>query len=173
MNDEWRPVERDEHGPTKLELREPLQFGIEGLQTAECTGGVCVFRDHSMAPKVPVIVPNDKLEGLLQAQRRRDGEVRNPKIQVTLEQTLTAILANPTPMWGNSEAYELQVLMLLQLRYQLPPNVLIRRYSIFMKERSPDLGCRILSSLEEDMATLGKHLKAFRESLGAPVAEVS
>jgi len=81
---------------------------------------------------------------------------------------LDAMLTHPLN-WGGAEAFELQVLLLLELREFLrnpnSPSSHLERYSAFLRASHSDLGPRPLSAVSDDIETIAQLLGQFRESL--------
>lgn len=86
-----------------------------------------------------------------------------------LDARLDAMLAHPLN-WGGAEAFELQVLLLLELRQFLrrpsAPAPSLRThldaYSSFLRGRWPDLGPRPLSAISDDVEVIAQGLDEFR-----------
>lgn len=86
-----------------------------------------------------------------------------------IEQRLDQMLARPLN-WGGAEAFELQVLLLLELRDVLRAasvgSVSLRahldRYTTFLRTRRSDLGPRPLSAVTDDLELIARLLEEFR-----------
>lgn len=86
-----------------------------------------------------------------------------------IDARLDAMLSHPLN-WGGAEAFELQVLLLLELRQFLhspsEPSSSLRahldQYTHFLRARRPDLGARPLSVVSDDHELIAQHLEAFR-----------
>jgi hypothetical protein len=89
------------------------------------------------------------------------------RLLVYLDARLDGMLARPRA-WGSPEAFELQVLLLLEVRQvvvreaQRTGAVRDREYVQFLAERLPEHGCRALSATFSDHETIAEHLRAFR-----------
>ena len=89
-----------------------------------------------------------------------------------IEERLDLMLAHPKN-WGTAEAYELQVLLLLELRLYVDSSyesinslrIIQDQYSEFLTSGFPNLGPRPLSAITEDTATIARSLDAFRQSI--------
>lgn len=85
-----------------------------------------------------------------------------------IDARLDAMLAHPLA-WGGAESFELQVLLLLELRFFLDdpaaPRSLTAAYSEFLRASRPDLGARPLSAATEDCEDIAKMLARFRAEL--------
>lgn len=90
-----------------------------------------------------------------------------------VDSRLDMMLAHPNN-WGSTEAFELQVLLLLELQMVLrcadvprdSLRILLDAYASFMRKQRPDLGPRPVSTvLPNDPATISRYLEEFRESL--------
>lgn len=89
-----------------------------------------------------------------------------------IDARLDAMLAHPLN-WGGAEAFELQVLLLLELRQflrqPLPPSKSLRThldgYSSFIRERRPDMGPQPLSAVTDDIEAIARELDDFRAAL--------
>jgi len=70
-------------------------------------------------------------------------------------------------LWGCCESYELQVLLLLELRYfPYDREQLMQRYHSFFTPRFTEMGCRLLSALRSILVSeLSRQLIAFRAEL--------
>lgn len=91
-----------------------------------------------------------------------------------LDTTLDEMLDHPDTdhgfdhgLWGSTESYELQVLLLLELRFfPHARNELMQNYFMFFRPKFPDLGARPVSALRRVSAhDLAAHFRAFREDL--------
>lgn len=119
------------------------------------------------------------LERARESIRGLEGEVEALTAELTsavarLEARLDVMLAYPRPeAWAsNTEAFEAQVLLLLELRYasdlgfngdNMVP--LQEQYSAFLRPRFPKCGCRPLSAITDDLGVLRQALGAFRSAL--------
>lgn len=89
-----------------------------------------------------------------------------------IDSRLDAMLSHPLN-WGGPEAFELQVLLLLELRQFLrtpsAPSPSLRThldtYTGFIRTRRPELGARPLSSVIGDAELIAQYLEEFRASL--------
>ena len=91
-----------------------------------------------------------------------------------IDERLDLMLAHPQS-WGGAEAFELQVLLLLELRQVVRADVevstqsslrlLLDEYSAFLRPLFPELGPRPLSSELDDPSAIATPLGQFRESL--------
>lgn len=95
-----------------------------------------------------------------------------------IDQRLDAMLASPE-FWGDAEAFELQVILLLELKTALraprPPSESLRwildEYYRFLRARRPDSPPQPLSAVVgEDFDLIAGLLQGFREHLGAMAA---
>jgi hypothetical protein len=92
-----------------------------------------------------------------------------------IDARLDEMLSHPLN-WGGAEAFELQVLLLLELRQFLrggsAPSPSLRThldaYSSFLRMRFPALGPRPLSAVSSDAEEIARHLEEFRASLSVP-----
>lgn len=91
-----------------------------------------------------------------------------------IDARLNVMLTGPRPdLWASTtEGFELQVLLLLELRFAEtlgfdPDNgaLLQERYSAFLRPRFPNKGCRPLSAVTNDFTVVRQALSAFRETL--------
>lgn len=83
-----------------------------------------------------------------------------------IEQRLDLMLDKmPPAMWGGPEAYELQVILLLELLYRRDSERFMDRYCRFLADRHPELGPRPLSAVHQDHSVLTTELRAFRAQL--------
>jgi hypothetical protein len=96
-----------------------------------------------------------------------------------LDGRLDAMLNIRPKLWGSPEAYELQVLLLLELRFAgvLHPHAqntraINERYSTFLRRSFTEAGCRPLSSITDDFILIAQTLSAFRRSLAAEASKV-
>lgn len=75
--------------------------------------------------------------------------------------------------WGGPEAYELQVLLLIEIEMLMANRLaeadslrlVLDRYSMFLQKELPSLGARPLSTVIDDFEKLSEHLTRFRQSL--------
>ena len=82
------------------------------------------------------------------------------------------MLAHPD-YWGSAEAYELQVLLLLEMELMVLGEVsdreslqrLQERYAIFLSASHPDIGARPLSAITSETREIGKALREFRNAM--------
>jgi hypothetical protein len=90
-----------------------------------------------------------------------------------IEERLDSMLANPE-FWGDAEAFELQVILLLEIRTALrtprtPAESLrwiLDQYYSFLRARRPDAPPQPLSAVVgEDFGLIAGHLQGFREHL--------
>jgi hypothetical protein len=88
------------------------------------------------------------------------------KIAKRLDEMLYAGQAGRGPMWGGPEAYELQVLLLLEFLFCPDDHhSIMTRYSQFFGPRHPTKGCRVLSAIVSDHQVLASEFRAFKEHL--------
>ena len=90
-----------------------------------------------------------------------------------IESRLDAMLSHPLN-WGGAEAYELQVLLLLELRQfartpATTPSISLRlhldAYSKFLRLSRPELGPRPLSAVSDDVESIAQRMQEFSASL--------
>lgn len=92
-----------------------------------------------------------------------------------IDARLEAMLSHPHT-WGGPEAFELQVLLLLELRQfirnSVTPSASLRNhldaYSGFLRARHPELGPRPMSAVCEDVEAIAQQLDEFRKLLDVP-----
>lgn len=88
-----------------------------------------------------------------------------------IDQRLDAMLMHAPEYWGSAEAYELQVLLLLELRYGPHEQAFFMQgYSTFLQERRPEVGCRSLAAVESNVGVIAETLHEFRSELSAVAA---
>lgn len=92
-----------------------------------------------------------------------------------IDQRLDSMLANPE-YWGNAEAFELQVILLLEIKAvmsvprtsQKSLRWILDEYYGFLCARRPDSPPRPLSAVVgEDFDLIARHLQSFRDQLSA------
>lgn len=95
-----------------------------------------------------------------------------------LDERLDAMLNLRPKLWGSAEAYELQVLLLLELRFTgiLHPDAqnssaMNERYSSFLRRSFTEACCRPLSAITDDFNLIARLLSAFRQSLAAEASK--
>ncbi len=84
---------------------------------------------------------------------------------------LDQMLAYPEN-WGGPEAYEFQVLLLIEIEMLLANKLvepdslrlIFDRYSMFLQKELPTLGVRPLSTVIDDFKKLSEYLTHFRQS---------
>jgi hypothetical protein len=89
-----------------------------------------------------------------------------------VEQRLEDMLSHPEH-WGGAEAYELQALLLLELRlllsHQTSEAESLRTindlYSAFVASEYPEVGARPLSATTSDFGQIARALRRFRDTL--------
>ena len=102
-----------------------------------------------------------------QDARREEASVIDP-LRQAIETKLDQMLLQRRPaMWGGPEAFELQVLLLLDLLYGAASPVSHRFHAFLQPRHGHYLGCRSLSSTTPDYDVLTTELKAFRAELRA------
>jgi hypothetical protein len=77
-----------------------------------------------------------------------------------LDDRISAMLDRPA-IWGGPEAYELQLLLLIEIRYSLRRNDLQTAYAKFLSEVYPLAGARPASATTNDLTFIASLLKQF------------
>lgn len=71
--------------------------------------------------------------------------------------------------WGGAEAFEMQVLLLLEIRYVMKSpgdnRNFVELYSGFLQRESANAGCRAMSASNKDVRQIAQVMKRFRDSL--------
>jgi hypothetical protein len=79
------------------------------------------------------------------------------------------VMLDRPELWGGPEAYEYQVLTLLEMLYGSERNEwrLAEKWSAFVAKRDPDIGCRPMSGMTSSHVHISNMLRLFRAELDA------
>lgn len=132
--------------------------------------------ESALVEEGAVVGPQDAtLERAREACQLLEAEVDELRKELAehgsrLDRRLDIMLHLRPELWGSPEAYELQVLLLLELRFvSSNASGITERYSAFLRPSFPNIGCGMLSSLTDDFSVLSETLSAFRSILAAEV----